>query len=122
MQQRCGDLQEEETARDFFKGQAHYPLVFLPLLPNRGYGLWETLNPYWTWWTVVLISGLSFVGYVVVQFQLDSLALAARGIILACATNTLAKGLLFAGIAGFRQHFRLPLRVCVAMLPGLLLA
>lgn len=275
------------TPRDFFAGAKLLiiSLVFLPLLPNRGYGPWETLNPYWTWWMVVLISGLSFVGYVVVQIwgrergtiltavagglasstavtislarfakgargvslffggvllasmimfprvlleilvvnsnlihllwvpltamvagllvlffwywhgrnhreegdgqlnnfknplqlgaalqfgallavilflseamqqwfgnsgvyvlavasgimdvdaitlslsrsaqqQLDA-EVAARGIILACATNTLAKGLLFSGIAGFRQHFRLPLLVCVAMLPGLLLA
>ncbi len=122
MQQRCGDLQEEETARDLSKDWLIILWLFFPCCRIGATSPWETLNPYWTWWMVVLISGLSFVGYVVVQFQLDSLALAARGIILACATNTLAKGLLFAGIAGFRQHFRLPLRVCVAMFPGLLLA
>ncbi|CAN5262367.1 MgtC/SapB family protein [soil metagenome] len=38
-------------------------VVLLPLLPNEGYGPWEALNPYWIWWMVVLISGLSFVGY-----------------------------------------------------------
>ena len=37
-------------------------IVILPLLPNQGYGPWQALNPYWTWWMVVLISGLSFVG------------------------------------------------------------
>jgi uncharacterized membrane protein (DUF4010 family) len=39
-------------------------IVLLPLLPNQGYGPWEALNPYWVWWMVVLISGLSFLGYV----------------------------------------------------------
>lgn len=38
-------------------------VVILPLLPNDGYGPWQALNPYWLWWMVVLISGLSFIGY-----------------------------------------------------------
>ncbi|WP_069130055.1 MgtC/SapB family protein [Rhodohalobacter halophilus] len=42
-------------------------LVLLPLLPNEGYGPWEAFNPYWVWWMVVLISGLSFVGYVAIK-------------------------------------------------------
>ena len=42
-------------------------VVMLPLLPDRGYGPWQALNPYWIWWMVVLISGLSFVGYIAVR-------------------------------------------------------
>ena len=42
-------------------------IVILPLLPNKGYGPWEVLNPYWIWWMVVLISGISFLGYVVIH-------------------------------------------------------
>jgi len=42
-------------------------VVMLPLLPNQGYGPWEALNPYWIWWMVVLICGLSFVGYIAVK-------------------------------------------------------
>lgn len=38
-------------------------VVFLPLLPNRGFGPWQALNPYQLWWMVVLISGLSLLGY-----------------------------------------------------------
>lgn len=38
-------------------------VVMLPLLPNQGYGPWEALNPYKIWWMVVLIAGISFVGY-----------------------------------------------------------
>jgi len=38
-------------------------VVALPLLPNRGYGPWEALNPFEIWWMVVLIAGLSFCGY-----------------------------------------------------------
>ena len=42
-------------------------VVALPLLPNQGYGPYEALNPYELWWFVVLIAGLSFVGYVLIK-------------------------------------------------------
>jgi len=38
-------------------------VVLLPLLPNRGFGPWSALNPWEIWWMVVLISGLSLLGY-----------------------------------------------------------
>lgn len=37
--------------------------ILLPLLPNRGYGPWEVLNPFQIWGMVVLIAGISYVGY-----------------------------------------------------------
>lgn len=43
-------------------------VILLPLLPDQGYGPWNTLNPYWIWWMVVLISGLSFLGYILVKY------------------------------------------------------
>lgn len=43
-------------------------VVLLPLLPNNGYGPWQALNPYWIWWMVVLISGISFVGYFAIKY------------------------------------------------------
>ncbi|TVQ88453.1 MAG: MgtC/SapB family protein [Chromatiaceae bacterium] len=42
-------------------------VVLLPLLPNRGFGPWEILNPYVIWWMVVLIATISFVGYFAVR-------------------------------------------------------
>lgn len=42
-------------------------VVVLPILPNQGYGPWQALNPYAIWWMVVLIAGLSFVGYFAVR-------------------------------------------------------
>lgn len=42
-------------------------LVLLPILPNQGYGPWEALNPYQLWLMVVLISAISFAGYVAVR-------------------------------------------------------
>lgn len=51
-------------------------LVVLPLLPDRGFGPYEALNPYRLWWLVVLVSGASFAGYVAIR-----LAGARRGIL-----------------------------------------
>jgi uncharacterized membrane protein (DUF4010 family) len=42
-------------------------VVFLPILPNQGYGPWEALNPYEIWWMVVLIAAISFVGYFAIK-------------------------------------------------------
>lgn len=42
-------------------------VVLLPLLPNQGYGPWQALNPYVIWWMIVLIAGISFVGYFAVR-------------------------------------------------------
>ena len=38
-------------------------VVLLPVLPDQGYGPWQVFNPYKIWWMVVLIAGISFVGY-----------------------------------------------------------
>jgi uncharacterized membrane protein (DUF4010 family) len=42
-------------------------VVVLPLLPDRGFGPWQSLNPYAIWWMVVLIASISFVGYLAVR-------------------------------------------------------
>jgi uncharacterized membrane protein (DUF4010 family) len=39
-------------------------MVVLPVLPNRAFGPYAVLNPRQIWWMVVLIVGLSLVGYV----------------------------------------------------------
>lgn len=39
-------------------------LIILPLVPNERYGPWEVWNPRRIWILVVLISGISFLGYV----------------------------------------------------------
>lgn len=42
-------------------------VVLLPLLPNKGFGPWQALNPYVIWWMVVLIAAISFVGYFAIR-------------------------------------------------------
>jgi uncharacterized membrane protein (DUF4010 family) len=43
-------------------------MVILPVLPNRGMGPWDALNPYVIWLMVVLISAMSFGGYLAVKW------------------------------------------------------
>src|SRR3989338_4655307 len=42
--------------------------VVLPFLPDTWYGPLELFNPYILWFMVVLISGISFAGYVLMKF------------------------------------------------------
>ncbi len=44
-------------------------LVLLPVLPNKGYGPWQALNPYEIWWMVVLIAAISFIGYFLIRIM-----------------------------------------------------
>ena len=60
-------------------------LVLLPLLPDRGFGPWQALNPYEIWLMVILIAGISFIGYAAVKIAGDR-----RGILL----TALAGGLI----------------------------
>jgi len=43
-------------------------LIILPLLPNRGIDPWGAFNPYKIMFLVILISGISFVGYFLTKF------------------------------------------------------
>lgn len=68
-------------------------VILLPLLPDQGYGPWNSLNPYWIWWMVVLISGLAFVGYFLMKFlgeRLGTLLTAITGAIASSTAVTLS--------------------------------
>ena len=60
-------------------------VVLLPILPDRGYGPWQALNPYEIWWMVVLIAGISFIGYFAMRIAGSS-----KGIILTAVTAGMA--------------------------------
>jgi uncharacterized membrane protein (DUF4010 family) len=42
--------------------------IVLPVLPDRPLDPWDAINPYQMWWLVILISGLSLVGYVATRW------------------------------------------------------
>jgi uncharacterized membrane protein (DUF4010 family) len=42
-------------------------VVMLPILPDQGYGPWAIFNPYHIWLMVVLIAGISYLGYFAIR-------------------------------------------------------
>jgi uncharacterized membrane protein (DUF4010 family) len=42
-------------------------VVMLPILPNQGFGPWDAINPYLIWWMIVLIAGVSYLGYFTIK-------------------------------------------------------
>lgn len=58
--------------------------IVLPLLPNRGYGPWQVLNPFDIWLVVVLVSAASFGGFVMMRVLGSE-----RGMVLAGAVGAL---------------------------------
>lgn len=42
--------------------------VILPILPDKAYGPFELFNPYKVWLLVVLVSAISFIGYILVKW------------------------------------------------------
>jgi uncharacterized membrane protein (DUF4010 family) len=63
-------------------------VVILPVLPNRGFGPWDALNPYAIWWMVVLIAGISFVGYFAVRIAGPRRGLPLTGLLGGLASST----------------------------------
>lgn len=63
-------------------------VIILPLLPNEGYGPFEALNPYWLWWMVVMITGLSFIGYLSIKKLGDRIGVLLTAITGAIASST----------------------------------
>ncbi len=78
------------SPQDFYAGAKLLiiSVVLLPLLPNQGYGPWQALNPFWTWLMVVLISALSFLGFVGMKIAGERAGLVMTAIVGALASST----------------------------------
>ena len=63
-------------------------VVVLPLLPNRGYGPWQALNPHLIWWMVVLIAGISFLGYFAMKIIGERRGIMVTGLFAGLASST----------------------------------
>src|SRR6056297_101501 len=63
-------------------------VVVLPLLPDQGYGPLDALNPYRIWWMVVLISGISYVGYFAMKTIGERKGVMATGLFGGLASST----------------------------------
>ena len=100
-------------------------VVLLPLLPNKGYGPWQSLNPYVIWWMVVLVAGVSFVGYFAVRLAGARAGIAFTALFGGLASSTAVTLHLSRLAARGRAHHRLLaggiLMACGMMFPRLLL-
>lgn len=63
-------------------------VIVLPILPDRGFGPWGLLNPREMWWIVVLVAGLSFVGFVAVRTLGEQRGLAVTGAVGGLVSST----------------------------------
>lgn len=63
-------------------------LVILPILPDKAYGPLGAINPYQLWLIVVILSGISFIGYFLVKWFGADLGLAMTGILGGMASST----------------------------------
>lgn len=64
--------------------------VILPMLPDRGLGPYEALNPYRLWWAVVLIAGLSLCGHLAIRLTGPSRGIFWTGLLGGLASSTAA--------------------------------
>jgi uncharacterized membrane protein (DUF4010 family) len=62
--------------------------VVLPLVPNQGYGPYEAINPYSLWLMVVLISGLGFIGYLLIRILGTRSGVVLTGLVGGLASST----------------------------------
>jgi len=63
-------------------------VVVLPILPDRGFGPYQALNPYDIWWMVVLISAISFAGYLAIKIIGVSKGALVTGLLAGLASST----------------------------------
>ncbi|MDZ4171507.1 MAG: MgtC/SapB family protein [Methanobacteriaceae archaeon] len=62
--------------------------VILPLLPNETMGPWEVFNPYQVWLMVVFISGISYIGYILIRFVGPERGLGLTGVLGGLVSST----------------------------------
>jgi uncharacterized membrane protein (DUF4010 family) len=63
-------------------------VIVLPLLPNQGLGPWQVLNPFAIWLLVVLVSALSFAGFVASRLLGERRGLAVTGAVGGLVSST----------------------------------
>jgi uncharacterized membrane protein (DUF4010 family) len=83
-------LPQRLSRQDFisFFQFAAIAFIVLPILPNQAYGPYAVFNPYQTGWLVVLISGLSLLGYVALRLLRGKSGLFVVGVLGGLASTT----------------------------------
>lgn len=104
-------------------------LVLLPVLPDRGLGPWQALNPYRIWWMVVLVAGLSSIGYFAIRLAGPRRGLLLTGLLGGLASSTATTVALARRAASAKPEGLAPPRLlaagillsCAVMFPRMLL-
>jgi uncharacterized membrane protein (DUF4010 family) len=63
-------------------------VVLLPILPDKGFGPWQAINPYRLWWLVVLVAAVSYVGYFGIKLFGHKRGVAVGGLLGGLASST----------------------------------
>jgi len=63
-------------------------VIVLPLLPNHGYGPWQVFNPFHIWLVVVLVSALSFCGFIAMRLWGQRQGLIIAGLVGSLVSST----------------------------------
>lgn len=63
-------------------------LVVLPFLPNQTYDPWGIINPYKIWLVVILVTGISFFGYLFIKFLGPNRGIGITGLLGGLASST----------------------------------
>ena len=63
-------------------------VIVLPLLPDKNYGPLEVLNPRLIWYMVILVSGISFIGYVLVKILGEGKGISITGLLGGMVSST----------------------------------
>lgn len=90
--------------------------IILPVLPNRTFGSppLDVLNPYKIWLMVVLISGISFLGYILYKFLGSRRGVGLTGLLGGLASST-ATTLSFAGRSKKGSHLAKPFALAITI-------
>lgn len=92
--------------------------VILPVLPNQGYGPYQALNPYRIWLMVVLISGVSLMGYAALRILGSGRAIPLLGL-LGGAVSSTATTLVYSKHVRAQQRFA-PVALIIILLANVM--
>jgi uncharacterized membrane protein (DUF4010 family) len=94
-------------------------LVILPVLPNHPFGYYTVLNPRQIWWMVVLIVGISLIGYVAYKFFGENAGVVLGGIlggIISSTATTLSYSKRTAEAPGTEHHSAIAIMISSTIL------
>lgn len=91
--------------------------IILPILPDKNFGPYKTINPYQIWLMVVLISGVSLAGYIALRLVGQRYGTALLGSFGGLVSST-ATTLVYARRSKYNQNI-IPLAVVVILIANL---